>query len=56
MAAVTTMPVMHEHVHEGASEERQPDEGAQNVSAVLGEQKRTDNHEKAEQDEPCSRS
>jgi hypothetical protein len=59
VATMTTVPAMstvHEQVHEGASEERQPDENAPNVSAVLGEQKRTGNDEKAEQDEPRSRS
>jgi hypothetical protein len=32
------MPLMHEYMHEGTSEQWQPDQRAENVSAVLSEQ------------------
>jgi hypothetical protein len=34
---------MHEHVHQRAQQERQPDEYTQHVGAVLGEQQRAGN-------------
>jgi hypothetical protein len=40
MAAVTTMSVMHEHMHEEAGKERQPDEHTEDMRPVLGEQER----------------
>ena len=49
------MSAVHEYVHERTKEERQPDQDAQNVSAVLAEQQPAANEEKAEQHEPCSR-
>jgi hypothetical protein len=48
MTTVTAMSAVHEQVHEWTQEERQPDQRTQNVSAVLGEQKRSGNDEKAE--------
>ena len=56
VATITTVSAVHEQVHEWTQKERQLDQRTQNVSAVLGEQKRTGNDEKAEQDEPSSRS
>jgi len=53
MSGVATVPAMsavHEDVHEWTQKERQPDQRTQNVSAVFGEQKRTGNDEKADQD------
>ena len=41
MASVTAMPMMHEYMHKGTSEERQPDEQTENVRPVLGEQECT---------------
>jgi hypothetical protein len=53
MSGVATVPAMsavHEYVHKRASKEWQPNEETQYVSAVLGEQKRAGNDEKADQD------
>jgi len=52
---VATVPPVHEHVHERASEQREPDENAQDVGPVLGKQKRAGDDEEADQDEPGSR-
>src|SRR6516165_5667449 len=47
MAAV--MAVVHEHVHQWASKERQPDEQSEHMCPVLGEQQRAgDNQESNE--------
>jgi hypothetical protein len=46
--SVATMSAVHEHVHERTQQKRQPDQRAQNVRAVLGEQKHAGNHCKAE--------
>ena len=54
MASVTAMPMMHEHMHEGASEERQPDEHAENMRSVLGEQERAGDDSKSDKDKPCA--
>jgi hypothetical protein len=43
MTSVSTVPTMHEYVHEWAQEERQPDEYAQHMGAVLGEQQHSGN-------------
>lgn len=55
-ATMTTVSAVHEHVHERTQKQGQPDQGAQNVSPVLGEQKGSGDDEKAEQYYPCSRS
>jgi hypothetical protein len=52
MAAVTAM---HEHVHEGASEQRQPDEYSEDVGAVLGKQECAGNDQKPDKDQACWR-
>jgi hypothetical protein len=46
---------MHEHVHERAQQERQPDQHTQDVGAVLREQQRAGNDEEAEQNQSCPR-
>jgi len=50
MSAVSSM---HEHVHSDAAERHQPDQRTKDVRAVLGEQKRTCDDEKTDQDESC---
>ena len=40
MPSVSSMPMMHKEMHEGAGEERQPDERTEDMGSVLGEQKR----------------
>jgi hypothetical protein len=47
MPSVTSMSMMHEDVHEGAGEERQPDQQAKHMSPVLGEQKRAGDQSEA---------
>jgi len=54
MTPVTTVSSMHEEVHERAKEERQVNERAQDVGAVLGKQKRAGNDDKPDQDESGS--
>jgi hypothetical protein len=46
MVAVTAM---HEHVHEGASEQREPDEYSKDVGAVLGKQECAANDQKPDE-------
>jgi hypothetical protein len=46
MAAVTAM---HEHVHERASEQWQPDEYSEDVGAVLGKQECAGNDQKPDE-------
>ena len=48
MAAVSSVSSMHKKMHERAGEKRQPNEDAQNVGAMLREQKRAGNDEKAD--------
>jgi hypothetical protein len=55
MPAVTTMSVMHEHVHQRASEEWQPNENAKDVRAVLGEEQSTSDGKEPEQNKPGAR-
>ena len=38
--SMSSMPMMHKEMHEGASEERQPDEYSEDMGPMLGEQKR----------------
>jgi hypothetical protein len=38
MTAMTTVTTMHEDVHERACEQRQPNQDAEDVRAVLGKQ------------------
>src|SRR6516162_7545619 len=49
------MSAVHEYVHQRAQEKRQPDEYAQDMGAVLGEQQHTGNNQKADQHQPCRR-
>jgi hypothetical protein len=51
MASVT-MSTVHEHVHERASEQRQPDQEAENMCPMLGKQQRTSDDQKPNQDHP----
>jgi hypothetical protein len=55
MTSVTAMSAVHEYVHQRAQENRQPDEGAQDVGAVLGEQQQPGNNQKADQHQPRRR-
>jgi hypothetical protein len=55
MASVAAVPSMHEDVHEGAGQKRQKNQRAQDVSPVLGEQKRAADDEKPDEDKPCAR-
>jgi hypothetical protein len=48
---VTTVPAVHEDVHQRAQEKRQPDERTQDMGAVLGEEQRAGNDEEAQQNE-----
>ena len=54
MASVTAMPVMHEQMHEGTSEERQPYEQTEDVRAVLGEQQRAGNDSESDENKSCA--
>ena len=47
--------MVHEHMHERTSEERQPDEQAEDMGAVLGEQKRAGNNGEPDKDKSRSR-
>jgi hypothetical protein len=40
VTCVPSMPMMHKEMHEGAGEERQPDEYSEDMGPMLGEQKR----------------
>jgi hypothetical protein len=46
---------MHEEVHERAGQQRQKNQRAQDVGTVLGEQKRTADDEKPDEDKPGAR-
>jgi hypothetical protein len=52
--SVTSMPMMHKQMHEGASEERQPDEHTEDVGPVLGEQKRARDDGKSNEYQSCT--
>jgi len=54
MASVTAMPMMHEHMHEGAGEERQPDEHTEDMGPVFGKQKRAGDDGESNKDKPCA--
>jgi hypothetical protein len=45
---------MHEQMHERTSEKGEEDEYAPDVSPMFGEQKRTGDHDEADQNEPRS--
>jgi hypothetical protein len=49
------MPPVHEHVHERASEQREPNQETQDVGPVLSKEKRAGDDEESDQDEPGSR-
>jgi hypothetical protein len=49
------MSPVHEHVHERAREQREPNQDTQDVGPVLGKEKGTSDDEEADQDEPGSR-
>jgi hypothetical protein len=46
--------MMHEEMHEGASEQRQPYEQTEDVGPVLGEQKRAGDDGKSHEHQPCA--
>ena len=56
MPAMFSMFSMHEQVHERAQEKGQPNQRAQDMRAVFGEQKRAGDGEKAKQHETRARS
>jgi hypothetical protein len=49
---MSTVPSVHEHVHAHAKDQRQPYEGAEDMSAVFGPQQRAGDDKEAEQNEP----
>jgi hypothetical protein len=50
MVAVS-MPAMHEDVHQRAGEQKKIGKSTQNVSAMLGEQQDTDDHQETAEDQ-----
>ena len=54
MVLVAAVPMMHEHMHEGTGEERQPYEHTENVRSMLGEQKRARDDGKSNEYQPCA--
>ena len=52
--SVTSMPMMHKEMHEGASEERQPDEYSEDMGPMLGEQKRARDDGKSNEYQSCA--
>jgi len=54
VTSVPAMPVMHEYMHKRTSEQRQPDEHAEDMRSVLGEQERAGDDEKSDQDKSCA--
>jgi hypothetical protein len=48
MTCVTAVSTVHENVHQQAQEKRQPNEYAQDMGAVLGEQQDAGNRKKGE--------
>jgi hypothetical protein len=52
---MVAMSTMHEHVHEWASEQREPDQYSKDVGAVLGKQKHAGNDQKPDEDKACGR-
>ena len=52
--SVTSMPMMHKQMHEGASEERQPDEHTEDMGSMLGEQKRARDDGKSNEYQSCA--
>jgi hypothetical protein len=55
VTAMATVTAMHENVHQRASKNRQPDKYSEDVGAVLGEQKRTSDDKKSDENETRSR-
>ena len=53
MASMTSVPSMHEQVHERASKEQEPDHDAEHMGAVLREQERARNDKESDQGHPC---
>ncbi len=54
MTSVPAMPVMHEYMHKRTSEQRQPDEHAEDMRSVLGEQERAGDDGKPDENQPCA--
>lgn len=52
--SMSSMPMMHKEMHEGASEERQPDEYSEDMGPMLGEHKRARNDGKSYEYQPCA--
>jgi hypothetical protein len=55
MTAMTAVTSMHEEVHERTREDRQPNEEAPDVCAMLREKKGSGDEDEAEQHEPDAR-
>jgi hypothetical protein len=55
MTSVSSVAAMHEEVHQRTSEQWQPDQGAEDMRAVLGKEERTADQEETEEHESCSR-
>ena len=49
MLAVAIVVMMHEQMHQRASEQKQVGQGSQQVRAVFGKQKEASHYEKADQ-------
>lgn len=49
---MTPMSVMHEEMHEGTGEERQPDQQAEDMRPMFGEQQRAGDHSEANEYKP----
>ena len=52
--SVTSMPMMHKEMHEGAGEERQPDEYSEDMGPMLGEQQRARDDGKSNEYQSCT--
>jgi phage regulator Rha-like protein len=54
MAPVTAVPVMHEEMHQRASEQEQKRQHAQDVRRMLGHEVKAGDNQKAEQNDAAS--
>jgi hypothetical protein len=53
--AMTAVAAMHEHVHEWACEQRQPNKDSEDMRAVFSEQERATDDQEPDQNEPRPR-
>jgi hypothetical protein len=49
MPSVTSMSMMHEEMHEGTGQQRQPDQQAEDMRAVFGEQECAGDHSESDE-------